>query len=241
LGWRVVYLVFAGMNLFVCLPVHAWIATFPRKDRQPHAAVATANPAGVEDRAVSTVMALMLAGFLVEGLVISAVLVHMVPMLDKLGLAATGIFVTTLFGPSQVLSRFINMAFGGRLRQTTLAIIAATLLPSGLLVLLATAPSIPGALAFAVLFGLGSGLTSIVGGTLPLELFGHAGYGVRLGWISSARLFSSALAPSALALMFAGFGTFAALWTVAAVGGLGIGTFLLVAMLAAPRQVPVAQ
>jgi MFS family permease len=67
--------------------------------------------------------------------------------------------------------------------------------------LVVTAPRFPGAMVFAVLFGLGAGLSSIVSGTLPLALFGPAGYGKRLGWISSAQLVISSFAPFAFALL----------------------------------------
>ncbi len=63
------------------------------------------------------------------------------------------------------------------------------------------------AAAFALLFGLGSGLSSIVSGTLPLALFGTEGYGQRLGWISSARLVAAALAPFIFAAVSAGWST----------------------------------
>mgnify|MGYP000735811332 CR=1 FL=1 len=63
------------------------------------------------------------------------------------------------------------------------AVIAAALLPTGLLVLTLSAPALAGGVAFAILFGLGSGLTSIVSGALPLQLLGRERYGARLGWL----------------------------------------------------------
>ena len=77
----------------------------------------------------------MLAGFAIEGFVLSAILLHMVPLLAVLGLGTAGVMVAALFGPSQVASRLINMVFGGRLSQTLLAVIAASLLAAGLLIL----------------------------------------------------------------------------------------------------------
>ncbi|MDP1092215.1 MFS transporter, partial [Klebsiella pneumoniae] len=85
------------------------------------------------------------------------------------------------------------------LSPVVLAVIAATLMPLGLLVLALTAPSVAGAMAFAILFGLGNGLLSIVSGTLPLHLFGSEGYGRLQGRVNSARLVVSAVAPFALA------------------------------------------
>jgi hypothetical protein len=104
-----------------------------------------------------------------------------------LGLGVAGVFVAGLFGPAQVASRLVNMLFGTNIRQTLLAFGATASLAFGLAVLLITTPSIVGAMAFAILFGFGSGLMSIVGGTLPLELFGRAGYGAYVGWIAAAR------------------------------------------------------
>jgi MFS family permease len=172
----------------------------------------------------------MLAGFAVEGFVLSAVLVHMVPLTAAVGLGAAGVFVASLFGPSQVASRLINMLFGGGVPQTWLALGATASLALGLAVLLMTAPSIPGAIVFAVLFGLGSGLMSIVGGTLPLELFGRAGYGAHVGWITAARQFSTAFAPFGLTFIMAGVGVFQALWFNVLIGLIGIAAFAGIAL-----------
>jgi hypothetical protein len=192
----------------VCLPVHAWLAS---KGRQRKAA-GQADAAKAARPLVSPArkglgMALLLGAFALLGFVSSAVTVHMLPMLAALGLGSAGVVVTTLFGPAQVLSRLVNMQFGRGLSQPMLAIVAAGLLPLGLAVLVMSAPSAAGAVAFAVLFGLGNGLSSIVSGTLPLVLFGADGYGARLGWLSSARLMASALAPFVFAAVASAWST----------------------------------
>ena len=173
----------------------------------------------------------MLAGFFIEGFVLSAILVHMVPLTAAIGLGTAGVFIASLFGPAQVASRFINMLFGRDVPQIWLAVGATGSLAAGLAVLLITAPSITGAILFAVLFGFGSGLMSIVGGTLPLELFGRAGYGAHVGWITAARQFSSAFAPFGLTFMMAALGVFPALWINALIGLLGIVAFGAIAVL----------
>ena len=235
LSWREVYFVFAAMHLVLCLPVHFWLARLAVRAKTSHgpasAAVDEQQPLRFEPRDSSRVFLLMLAGFAVEGFILSSILVHMVPLTTALGLGSAALFATTLFGPAQVASRLINMLFGSRLPQAWLAVIGATLLPLGLVMLLLTTPSVPGAIAFAILFGLGSGLASIVGGTLPLELFGRQGYGARLGWVTAARQFSSALAPFALALVMAGVGVTRALEMTAALAVLGILSFLSIVMI----------
>ncbi|MCV0395746.1 MAG: arsenite efflux MFS transporter ArsK [Rhizobiaceae bacterium] len=234
LAWREVYVVFAGFNLLLCLPIHAWIAALSRRSG---ATEDTALPSALPPRPMlsdprnrSRAFLLLLAGFAAEGFVLSAILVHMVPLTSALGLGAAGLFIASLFGPAQVASRLINMVFGGRLAQTWLAVIAAALPASGVLVLIATTPWLPGAVAFAILFGLGSGLTSIVGGTLPLELFGRERYGARLGWIAAARQLTSALAPFALALMMASTTISTSLWVLVTTGAAGLVAFFMIAM-----------
>lgn len=217
MSWREVYLVFAGLNLAICLPVHVWLARHTA--RRSAFAKATHVPVVpfVPDDRRRLALVLMLIGFALQGFVSSAILVHMVPMLGTLGLGSAGVFVTTLFGPAQVLSRVVNMRFGRRLSQPALAVLGDAFMPFALMILLTSAPWLPGAATFAVLFGLGSGISSIVSGTLPLTLFGSSGYGRNLGLISSARLIVSAFAPFAFSLVAASSTTLA-LWAVVAVG-----------------------
>ncbi|MCF6121983.1 MULTISPECIES: arsenite efflux MFS transporter ArsK [Mesorhizobium] len=235
LTWREVYLLFAALNLGLCLPIHAWLMRLSRRHAtvMPQERGPAPDEAGtrLDARRGRAVFLLMLAGFATEGFVLSAILIHMVPLTAALGLGTAGLFVSTLFGPAQVASRLINMLFGGRLQQTHLAVIAASLVTAGLCALLLTTPWLPGAFVFVLLFGLGSGLTSIVGGTLPLELFGREGYGARLGWASAARQFTSAFAPFALAFMMARTSVANSLWVLVVVAASGVIAFLAIVLL----------
>ena len=230
LDWREILALFAALNLLVCLPLHLWLAAVSRRHRRDEIELPTTAAPLAAGVTWSSVFLLALAGFAVEGLVLTAVLVQMVPLLAAVGLGTSAVFVGTLFGPSQVASRLINMLFGAGVPQTWLAVVASLSLAAGLAVLLLTAPSLAGAVAFAILFGMGSGLMSIVGGSLPLELFGRSAYGAYVGWLSAARQFTSAFAPFGLALLAAGFGTFTALWLTAGLGIAGVATFAAMAL-----------
>ncbi|ODT30350.1 MAG: MFS transporter [Kaistia sp. SCN 65-12] len=235
MDWRAIYLIFAGLNLVVCFPLHYWLA------KRPTAVATPSDPGSIKsaasengtlhgrDRSIG--FALMLLGFAVEGFVLSAVLMQIIPILSSLELGTGALLVTTMFGPAQVLSRLVNMVFGSNLSQTRLAIIAALLPPLATAVLVLTAPSLIGALAFALLFGLGSGLTSIVSGSLPLQLLGRERYGSRLGWLSSARQVASAIAPFLLAVAMSGTGVSGALWIVVGLGAVSVTTFGVIALL----------
>lgn len=222
LSWQNVYLVFAVLNLAICLPVHAWLSRSGTARRAVASAAAPQVAGRLPPQRRRLGFAIMVTGFSLMSLSSSAMLVHLVPLLSGLGLGATAALVGTLFGPSQVGSRLINMIFGKNLPPLHLAVIAAMLIPGGVLVLLFSAPSVPGAMVFAVIFGMGNGLLSIVTGTLPLHLFGSEGYGKLQGKMMAARLILSALAPFVLAFAMENLGIATSLGIVAALGGLSI-------------------
>ena len=58
------------------------------------------------------VLVLVSIGFALSGFVLSGILTMMVPLLTAIGLGAAAVAVATLFGPAQVLSRFLNMGLG---------------------------------------------------------------------------------------------------------------------------------
>lgn len=238
LSWRAVYLVFAAFNAFVALPIHLALLRAPRRAAEAPAAAPPPAPAPAPSTRQRLAPAarrrgfvLMALAFAAQGFVGSAVLVHMLPLLGTLGLGAAGVAVGVVFGPAQVASRFINMVFGRELSQLALALISAGLQPLALLLLLASAPSFAGAMVFAVLFGMGSGLYSIVGGTLPLALFGAEGYGALQGRVMAVRLIMGAAAPFAFAQASALLGSPATLGLAAALGAGGAAALALIARL----------
>jgi len=231
MSWQQVYIVFAALNLLVCLPIHAWLAigAVPKTGLNNRTSAPVEGVLPIDRRKAG--FSLMVFGFSMMSLVSSAVLVHMVPLLSGLGLGTAAAVVGTLFGPSQVASRLINMVFGKNVNATHLALIAAILIPGGVTILILSAPSVTGAMVFAVVFGMGNGLLSIVTGSLPLHLFGSKGYGQLQGKMMAARLTLSALAPFVLALAMSSIGIIPSLSVTAALGALSIITFIGVAKL----------
>lgn len=153
----------------------------------------------------------------------------MVPMLGAIGLGSAAVVIGSLFGPAQVMSRLINMLFGKSLSPPALAIVSATLMVLGVLILGLSGNWLPGAVAFAICLGLGSGINSIAQGSLPLYLFGSVGYGAITGKMAAARLATGAAAPFAFAAAMNRFGTNVSLFVITALGVLGILAFGVVA------------
>ncbi|MFC0284151.1 arsenite efflux MFS transporter ArsK [Camelimonas abortus] len=237
--WRRIYVGYAAMHVLVCLPLHAWLARRPPRPQEARPeAPAAGGPAASrsgdlapEDRRAGFV--LMTVAFALVSFILSAILMHMMPMLDTLGLGAVAVAVSASFGPSQVISRILNIMFARDMAQTHLSTIAAAALALGLVVLACTAPSFYGAVAFAAVFGVGSGLFSIVSGTLPLELLGRDGYGALQGRLMSARLIVGAAAPFAFAWMMQQLGAIAALLVTSLTGVVAVGCLVQTARLRA--------
>lgn len=239
-GWRGTYLLFAALNLCVCVPVHLMLARLVRRRAaaasETKAAQAQLPTPLVPPEQQGKVFLLLILSFSLLSFVMSAVLVHMVPMLASLGLGSMAVVATTLFGPAQFCSRFINLQFGRGLSQPMLGLISAAMMPAGLVVLVLTAPSPIGAGVFAILFAIGTGLSSIAGGTLPLALFGAMGYGRRQGVLSSARLVVSAVAPFAFSFLGAMSSTSAALWLFIAAGTASTAAFFSIWLMFRKRE-----
>lgn len=227
LTWREVYMVFAAMNAVACIPIHFGLARLSASAKGKAARSAPKIVEGslpLEARRLGFV--LMVLGFSLLSLISSAILVHMVPLLSGLGLGTMAALIGTLFGPSQVASRLINVVLGRDLHPLTLTTIAAALITVALLVLATTAPSTTGALVFAALFGFGNGLFSIVTGTLPLPLFGSVGFGRLQGKIMSARLIVAATAPFVFTIATGWIGDTGTLFVTAVLGVVVILSFL---------------
>lgn len=230
LTWREIYVLFAALNLLLCMPLHFWImrqgkAIKANGVQQARERVVGAIPLEKRRKA----MLIVSAAFAILGFTLASILAHMVPMLATLGLGAAAVVIGALFGPAQVLSRLINMVFGSRLSPPMLAVISAGLMVGGIVILGSTGSSLAGALAFAVCLGLGSGINSIAQGSLPLYLFGSEGYGAVTGKMAATRLAAGAAAPFAFAAAMAQFGIEMSLFATAALGAVGIAAFASVA------------
>ncbi|MBN9345789.1 MAG: hypothetical protein J0I48_06210, partial [Devosia sp.] len=167
---------------------------------------------------------------------LSAVLAQMVPLLTAVGLGASALLVSTLFGPAQVLVRFANLLAGAARHPVFPALLALALLPAAIAVLAFGAPALVAAVLFAVMLGFGSGLKSIVHGSLPLALFGPDAYGARLGLMASVRQVLASVAPFVLATLIEAVGVRPALWLVAGVGLLGLACLVQVARSVRPAH-----
>lgn len=228
MDWRDVYLVLAAINLVLALPVHLAVPAY-RPAPRVKAAVEERKP---EAGGVRLQMALMATSLAAGGFLISAVSASLLVVLGAAGFSpAVATLAGSLIGPSQVLARLIEYSQRRLLTPVATALVASgalfvsfLLLSSAILLPIAAIP-----LVFAVVYGAGQGLTSIVRGVLPLHYFGTAGYGRTTGILSGVRMVLSAAAPVSIVFVSERVGAGAAILFLLCVAGIAAGTMALLA------------
>jgi predicted MFS family arabinose efflux permease len=225
-GWRGTLLIYAAMQLMVCLPLHGLLLPAHRpaaSDRDGAAQPALLAPAA------SPTYAWLSAAFAIGSFVLSVLSVHLIGMFKSAGVdAGNAVFIASLVGPMQVLGRIIELAFARKLPPVAVGTVSFVLIPLALLALFFVQGMSPLAIIAAALFGLSNGLMTIVRGTVPAALFGREGYGLLLGRLARPAFIARALAPAAFPLaLTAGLVHGKAVLMLAACGGLSLAAYQL--------------
>jgi MFS family permease len=228
LGWRDALLVLAALNLVVCAPIHWW--TLPGDGSSVRSPVpATSARGGLRAALRAPVFYLLTVAFTGNALVFSATQVHLMSMLQAKNLsAASAALVGAMIGPMQVTGRVLELLFASRLSASTIGIIAMAFLPLSLWLLGLAGVQWPLLVAFAVVYGTGNGVMTIVRGAIAAELFGREAYGAINGAMAAPVIVAKAAGPLAAALLYSWLGGYdATLLVLIAVGGLSTAVFVL--------------
>jgi len=165
-------------------------------------------------------MPILVFYFAATAFVTGALQAHLLRFLGTAGVTETAAIVAgTLVGPAQVAARVCEFALMRALHPVWSARIAAMLHPVGALLLAAFGPA--AIMPFAVAYGAGNGMITIARGTLPLAIFGPAGYGLRTGLLAAPGRLAVSAAPFLFGLLLDRIGTQAVLLTV----GLNLAAF----------------
>ncbi|KRE24755.1 hypothetical protein ASE66_05950 [Bosea sp. Root483D1] len=231
--WRTIYQVYAVGYLALALPLHALLLPRGRATRaaKPTRSTETQDPeaylAGAARRRAFVLLAI---AFSLQGFVVSAMSVHMLTLLQGFGFsAALAVTLGAMVGPSQVTGRLIEMLFGTNVPPVTTAWVSGALMPLGFMLLVFGGGTVALAGLFAIAYGISMGLSSIVRGTVPLQLFGPAGYGAMLGKLSAPGLVIRAAAPLGFAVMMERAGLSASTAVLVALSGAAALALLLLA------------
>ena len=213
--WRTACAVWALLHLTVGLGIHRYglpnvLSAALHAPSSPNAATTAAPHPGL--------MALLAGIFAAHGFIFAALAAHLPRLLQAAGATAgVAVAAASLVGACQVGGRLFDAFWLKRLHPFVSARLAIALHPVGACLLLVSgAPvSAPFAAIFTALHGAGVGLMTIVKGTLPLALFGPAGFGRRAGLLEAPSRVMQAVAPVLFSLMLDAWGA-RVLWMTAA-------------------------
>lgn len=201
-GWRDAVIMLGLAQLVVCVPLHLF--ALPRKaSTMVGPAPATESSASLRQVLRDRTFYLLCVAFTANALVVSAMSVHMIAMLNAKGLTALhAALIGAMVGPMQVLGRIVEMWFGPRIAPSRVGVIALCMLPLSLGVFLLAVRPVVLFILFAVLYGAGNGVMTIVRGTIPAELYGRGSYGAVNGAMAAPVFMSKALGPLAGSMAF---------------------------------------
>jgi len=203
-GWRDTCLVFAALNLALCLPLSWWGLARRETAAEPTAGDTSTTPAGgyLTGREQTVAMVLFSVATSSYAFIFGAASVHLVALIEASGVAAgTAVALASLKGVAQVGGRIWEIVFARDMKPLNLARVPVWLMPIAFVILIALAGGVVPALVFTLSFGVANGLVTIVRGALPLALFGSAGYGRILGVLATPYLLINALAPLVFAVI----------------------------------------
>ena len=237
MDWRDGLEVLGFLNLFINVPVH-FLFTPPRGHR-----VATTKPDPAAIRAVMRArfrnpvfwgLALWYTSY---SLTASSLIFQLVPVLTAQGVPSHDIYLCfALIGPVQVLARILALTLGRHATTATLGAITSAIVPVGLLVLLLAPPTLPWLCAFALCFGIGHGVTTILRGIAPVEWLGREYFARTLGALAFPMQSAMAIAPLYMAAVWEVSGSHHVVWSVVLAGSLLGAAGYLLAVVSWKRQ-----
>lgn len=225
LGWRETCWVYSAGLALLILPIYLYV--FPKY--VPVTKAPTTQP-GIEHASSKVTqertLTLLTAGFILASIVMTAISVQLIALLQAQGFSlAAALGIAALIGPSQVGARAIDLVIGRETHPIWSTLGSAVLVALGLMFVMMS-PTM--AALGVVLYGAGSGIRSIVRGTLPLALFGARIYPIVLGRIARPTLIAQALTPLGGGFLQECYG---ATVTMAVLGGLALLNIVLVLVL----------
>ncbi|HEY5897397.1 MAG TPA: MFS transporter [Burkholderiales bacterium] len=225
-GWRNACLGWIVIHLAIALPMN--LLFIPRA--APIGAAAGSTTSGeAESKAPPHAFPLVALFLAATSFVTSAMAAHLPGLLLATGTSAVAaVAAASLLGPAQVLARLAEFGAAHRFKVHPLvtARVATALHPFAALVLGGLGGGALTATAFALLHGGGNGLITIVRGTLPLAIFGAAGYGFRQGLLAILARGMQAAAPVSFAWVLESYGARPALALSAGLSLFALGTLL---------------
>lgn len=229
-GWRATLLIFAGLHLVVSLPIHALV---PRGRVGPQAAAqADVDLAGQHGRLPQAVRRkgfwLLALAFSASGLVSWGLPLNLIGLFRQSGLTeAEAVWIATLGGPATLAARTIDAMLGEKLPVEKVALVGLMVGPLLCFGLTFLPLTVAIGAVFVVFFNAALGVIAVARATLPLSLFGRAGFATMMGKLTVPQNLAFAAAPLLFAVLMERAGPVPTLFASAAIQSIGFFAMLI--------------
>lgn len=239
-GWRQALQVLAFIQIPCGIVLH-WFVLSGGGARATSAPM-TAGPRGRVWKAARTpVFWLLATSYAAHSFMFTTVSFHILPLLSERGFAmSAAVAAYSIVGPSQVAGRIAVYALERRIKVSLAGTVATVLPVAGIACLILAVPGSPFLYVFAVLYGTGMGIKTIVQATAAPEFLGREGYGAMQGSFAGINYTVQAATPFTTALLWQVTGDYdAVLWLLLAITALSAVAFGLAVWLR-PHRTPAA-
>ena len=194
LGWRPALLVIAVVMLLVVAPLQAWALRRPEPAPPPRGAD-DAAPITLRRALRERAFWLLTLCFTLLAFATAALWAHLIPAFESKGwTSAQALAVVVWIGPAQVLGRLMYAGAARWVSLRALGVGVMLAMPAAL-ALFALADQGAALFVFALLFGMGNGLVTVLRGGLLPDYFGRHHIGRISGAMAGMTLLARAAAP----------------------------------------------
>ncbi|MFN3891797.1 MAG: MFS transporter [Beijerinckiaceae bacterium] len=153
---------------------------------------------------------LFAVAFSVHWFVITAMLIHMLPILGQMNVShQVAVAIFAFNGPAAVVGRLALYVLDPKASARKSGRVAFPMFGASILLLIFVAPlGLPGLILFAIVYGMSAGVLMIVRQTAIVEAFGIRGYGAITGALTTVCILPRTVSPVAVAVMRDGFGSY---------------------------------
>lgn len=196
-GWRDTLLLYALIQLALCLPLHFLLEGGRARHQESQHHVGATLPQAIRQPQFW----LLAAAFAFNAFIFSAVAVHLIRVFQALGHGVElALFLAGLIGPMQVIGRLIERVWGSNTPPAVIGAYTFAALPAALLALALFGRHAYAVGFFCILYGLSNGVLTILRGTLPAAMFGRKQYGAISGALAAPALVAKASGPLVFAM-----------------------------------------
>jgi sugar phosphate permease len=223
-GWRDALVVLGCINLGLCVALY-FVTINPKDDPPPlhppgaDAAEALSGQGAIAWSARQPVFWGLLFAFALFLGTHSGLIFHLYPLLLERGYdTGTTVAALAIIGPAQVAGRVVIWLFASSATIRTIGMVTVLLFPAGIGLLFVGQPGFLAPALFAIIYGAGNGIFTIVRGLAVPEMLTRDAYGAINGALAAPATVLRAVAPFGAAVIWSWGGSYTAVLIAAMAG-----------------------